>query len=493
MVDQPAPSPIKLPINEASYKNTDPESLDQFSEVLMDGFLETIPDRNIKVSRMRPGLGAPIVTLGTGKPVDALYWWNGRKIALAVSNGLVFKIEKSGSTYTKTQLTGSILNKSNRVIFDELGSTLAGFKVVMAAGEKIYYSEDAIAVQAMAHADAPNPVSHVAVMDGYVIANKIGTKEFWWNDPTYFTIWYATYFASKEGRPDDLMAVVVAQRELFLIGEETVEMWYNDGVSPFARTTIAEFGAASKYSICRDGGDLYFLNNQKKVIVMQNGRNPTVISEAYDQFIQTKITTITDMYSYIMNIEGKKFYVMQFPTDNRTLVYDIKENAWYEWGKWQNEVIETLAYNRFLGSCYAQCPQWGANLVGSRLDDNIYDISMDNYDDDGDKIRFLKRTGNISHGTMLSKRASELVFTAKSGVGKADKTAAHFTFRFRDNGRKIWSNERMVSLGALGEYEIRKKFTRLGMYQVRQFEFTYSDLAPFTLIEAEEVVEILGR
>ena len=125
---------VKLPINEIPYKNTDEEALEYFGDVLIDGFIETIPDKNTKITRKRPGLGNHILDLGTNAPVDALYWWNGRKIAIAVSAGKVFKISKAGTVLTATQLTGDTIDSNHRVTFAELGSTLTGFKLAMAAG-----------------------------------------------------------------------------------------------------------------------------------------------------------------------------------------------------------------------------------------------------------------------------------------------------------------------------------------------------------------------
>lgn len=486
--------PIKIPVNELPYKNTEEDALDLFGDVLIDGFIETIPDRNIKVSRKRPGLGTKKIDLGTNKPVDGIYWWNGRKCGIAVSDGRVFKITNAAGTLTATQLTGATIDKGTNVTFCETGSTLTGFKLILAARGKIYYSNDGVVLQAVADADAPTAVSHVAFLDQYILANKTGTGEFYFSAVGDYTDWSPTDFFSAEAKPDDLVALLTAYREIYLLGEQTIEVWYNDGVTPFSRVTMLEYGTLAPYSACFDGGDLYFLNQEKKICRLVNGRTPQILSQSYDKFIQTHITTISDAKAYILSLEGKKWYVCNFPTENRTIVYDINENAWYEWGKYQVTAIkETQLYNRFLGNCYAFCPDWGMNLLGSRLDGKIYDMSFNNHHDDEDIIRFVKRTGNISHGTSLKKISSQLLWRATSGKGKDDGSEDFFTFRFRDDGRKVWSNERQVSLGARGNYKTRKKFCRLGMYETRQYEIVHATKAPFTLIEAEELVEVLNR
>lgn len=483
----------KIPINEIPYKNTDEEAIEYFGDVLIDGFIETVPDKNAKITRKRPGLGMHLLDLGTNSPVDALYWWNGRKVAVAVSGGKVFKITKSGSTLTAIEITGSKLSSGNRVTFAELGSTLTGFKLAMAAGGKINYTLDAVTVSEVSDSDAPTEVTHIDFLDTYILANVVGSGEFRFCEPGDITDWSSINFAVAEGRPDDLKALLVRHREIFLMGEQTIEIWYNDGVNPFSRITMIEYGVLAPYSTCFDGADLYFLNNDKQITRLQGGRTPVVLSTPYDQFIQTKLEYIDDMFAYILNMEGKKWYVAQFPTENRTLVYDILENAWYEWGKWQNNYLETLAYNRFLGNCHAYCPNWGMNLIGSRIDGKIYDISLNNYHDGGEKIRTLKRTGKITHGTTQIKQSLFLWFKATCGKGKPDGSPSFFGFRFRDDGRKQWSNERKVSLGAEGVTKETRKFSRMGMYRSRQYEFIHSDISPFTLIDAEEEVQIIPR
>ena len=490
--------PIRLPINEVSYRNSDEEALEALGDVLIDGVIDTIPDPNkpgslSKVSRKRPGLGEAELDLGTGEPVDGIYWWNGRKMVVAISDGKVFKITKTGDTLTATELTGETLIAGNRATFAELGSTLTEFKLTIASRERIHYTNDAVVLQTVTDPDSPSTASYIAFLDNYILANKIGTGEFAWSAIGDHTDWSSLDFANAQAMPDDLIALLVSYREIYLLGEATTEVWYNDGVTPFSRVTLIQYGTLAEYSPCFDGGDLYFLSNEKKVMRLVNGRSPQVLSEAYDKYIQRTITAPADMFAYILRVEGKKWYVANFETDNITLVYDINENAWYEWGKYQTGEKEQKLYNRFLGNCYAYCPNWGMNLIGSRIDGKIYNMSFDNYTDDGDLIRFVKRTGKISHGTNLTKKSKELLWTATCGVGKSDGSESFFGFKFRDNGRKAWSNERQVSLGARGDYKNRRKYSRLGMYETRQYEIVHTDKAPFTLLGAEELVDIVGR
>jgi hypothetical protein len=55
--------------------------------------------------------------------------------------------------------------------------------------------------------------------------------------------------------------------------------------------------------------------------------------------------------------------------------------------------------------------------------------------------------------------------------------------RWSDDGGHTWSNERMVSAGAIGAYKARVKFNRLGSGRDRVFEVSVSDPIPWRLVD----------
>src|SRR5262249_42866490 len=89
------PSPIVGPPNE----NVEEIELDQTCATVVDGYVNEL-DHIYK--RPCPSLW---LNLGTGLPVDGLFWWDEKNTVLAVSNGRVWKITDSAGTIT--ELTGS--------------------------------------------------------------------------------------------------------------------------------------------------------------------------------------------------------------------------------------------------------------------------------------------------------------------------------------------------------------------------------------------------
>ena len=117
-------------------------------------------------------------------------------------------------------------------------------------------------------------------------------------------------------------------------------------------------------------------------------------------------------------------------------------------------------------------------------------MSRSTYSDDGDPIRTLRRTGFISHGTSALKTSHELVFRLKRGQGNADVSNPVMTLRWR-NHNGAWSNERQLSLGAVGDHYLEARTHRLGEYRYRQYEIVHTDPCDFILVDAQEDVEVL--
>ena len=118
------PIPLIGPTNE----NVDDVEVDQWAATLVDG-IPVIVEGQLHIVK-RPGLTA-FVNLGTNLPIDGLYWWDKRRVVLAVSAGRVWKITDSAGT--KVELTGSTeLLQGQIVTFADDGT-----KCIMANGGKM--------------------------------------------------------------------------------------------------------------------------------------------------------------------------------------------------------------------------------------------------------------------------------------------------------------------------------------------------------------------
>jgi len=448
---------------------------------LRDGFFIVNKATGERTWYRRPGLASHI-DLGTAKPVDGLYWWQKAGVMVAVSDGRMFKV--TANTGTVTEISGTdALQKLVRPTFATDGTNLLsanGGKIMATTGSTKAFLTDG---------DAPQACTHVAWLDTYFLANNVGSDAFNYtlvgNNPDN---WNALDFEVAMTSPDDTVALLVDNGEIVMAGRNSVEVYYNDAVSPFSRNDSATMnrGCLAPYSFIKALGGWIWLNETREVVT-PNGRTPVSISESIATVLQG-LETVSDAKADTFTIAGQTFYMLSLPTEGRTLVLNLTSGEWVgEWGYYTGG-----SYQRWLGNCYAYSPTWNQHMVGSRVDGKIYLMNTTYNDDAGTEIRSLLRTGNINHGTDAKKRASRLILKFKRGTMEGSPV---ISIRWKDNGLSEWSSEvfKDVSAGSIGETQCVVDLRQLGTYRQRQYEIVMTDAAPLVFMGAEETVEVLAR
>lgn len=468
---------VKVPLFPGVNKSADQSMLRDEQAELMDGYVGSLGE-----TVRRPGL-TNLVTLDTGSNATyGCYWWDEKSMAIAVSNGNVYKIVRSGSltspTYTPTNLTGAPLD-INTTTFASDGTSL-----FMAAGGKIYYTNGTATTAAIADPDAPTTASHVAWLDGYLLANN-GNNRFYWSDVGAPTSWSSLSFASAEGAPDNIIALHVWDREIYLFGARSLEIWENDGSNPFSRVSggFKSSGCAAAHSIVKTRQAAYWLNDERRFVQFA-GRSIEPLPLDMGREV-ARFKTVSDCVGYSCQVDGFTFVVFSFPAENRTLVYNETNETWSEWGAFDSS---TGLYNRFSVQSIAWCPGWGVTIAGSRSTPLLYRVSSEAYSD-ASPIRLRRLTGLIDHGTLKGKRSNQLRLRAKRGVGLGTGTP-QLMVRWRDDNKE-WSREVAISLGDVGDTEVIRKLNNTGIYHTRQWEISCTESVPVVFAYAEEDIDFL--
>lgn len=467
---------VKLPFFSDVYQNVDGTELTDEAEEHIDCYRD-------EVGHMvrRPGL-QEFLDLGEGSArVDGLFWWPHKGYGIAVCNGKTFKLTYSAGTLSATNITGSSLALGTRVIF-----TTDGTYVFMANGGKITYSDGTTATAYIADADAPVSVTHVEYLDNYIMANTLGSFRFYWSGVASPFSWSALDFASAVGDADYITAMLAYNRELYLLGPESTEIWENDGTTPFSRIPggMIQSGIAAPYSVVQNENEIYWLDKFRHFVSF-NGRQVKRQASSYDKTVQA-YNTFQDCTADRIEIDGKPFFVFNFPTEDKTLVLNYEQQSWSRWGYWNTG---TASYNRWLGNCYMYAPDWNLHLVGARNSSKIYAMSPEYHTDAGNPIRMLKRTGHLDFNESKQKRLDEIRFRVKRGEGNASNP--QMMIRWRDNNRANWSNEHQIPLGNYGNSDLIARMHRLGIFRARQFEIVITDAVSANFGTAEADIMVL--
>lgn len=419
---------------------------------------------------------------GEAASVDGLHWWENQSRTIAVCNQKTFQITDSNGTIA--EITGNTFETGSvRVKFADFGSALYA-----ANGAKINGISTS-AVTVMADVDAPTAVTHVAILDRYLIGNEVASGNFHWADVNAPTAW-SGYYSEAEANPDRLVALDVQNLNLFLMGKRTLEKWYDDGSTPFIRLYqgLVQSGTIANYSFtwCNAVQAFCWLDENRRV-VMESGGVALLIGLSINKYIQ-EFTTVSDAIGDYVEIVGRPFYVLTFPSEEKVLAYDFISKNWYRLGSWNTG---TATYDRYRGNCYCLAPAWNLTLMGDRANGKIYKLGSTIYDENGSILRSLIQTAHYNHGAGANRKyCNGIYLRLKRTSTVSEDGTPDLMLQYRDDGNTTWSTERSLTMHAIGNTDFLAYTTRLGSYFSRQWRFYMTDSYPLCIASVEEDVDM---
>lgn len=297
----------------------------------------------------------------------------------------------------------------------------------------------------------------------------------------------ALSYATAETRSDNLVRTIASNGQLWLIGEKTTEVWSSTGANdlPFQRMSGAyiPMGCIAKNSVCQFGGALVWLSQTEHgsaQIVMTEGYGAKRISNHAIESEISRYSTIQDAYSYAYQQDGHAFFVISFPSAQKTWCFDAITQMWHERSfynleTWQHEHHRTNTH------CFFN----GEHLVGDRENGKIYRLCPQCKTDDHSMILRERITPVINpQGQRL--RFTELELIMQTGqMGNSDP---QILLSWSDDRGRSWSTERQTSIGKIGEFKHRVVFRRLGQSFNRVFRLRVSDASQFIVLGAKAKV-----
>lgn len=229
-------------------------------------------------------------------------------------------------------------------------------------------------------------VIDIEAQDEFGIAAGFNSQQWFTSAVSDLTTWPALSFASTTGNQNNLVAISTLHREIWLFGEQTTEVWYNAGnpFFSFARnqSVYIETGCAAKQSLALGDNTLFLLGQSRNggpVILRMNGYLPIVISTDAINYQISTYSTISDAIGFVYYQEGHSFYVLTFPTQGVTWVYDITTQTWS-----QRQSLVNGVQTRWIPNCYTYC--YNKQLVGDFNSGKVYTLDMTNFTENGTAI-----------------------------------------------------------------------------------------------------------
>lgn len=451
-----------IPFAAQSYQD---RSLPVSSQRLVNMYLEEKPEgsKSRVALHNTPGL-KPYKTIGTG-PCRGMIVMG--EDAWVVSGQTLYRIDRYDAVTSIGTVTGNYAVKMAH----------NGEDVVIASDFDAYYYDTVTSTYYDLSLDS---INGLAFHDGYVIMSQKNTQHFYItpfvNEIEQSGNIDTSEFALANTFPDNIVTIENANRETWVFGETSIQIYYNSGAAdfPFVRlgSGVIERGCVAKNSVKEYGGILYWLGDDRKVY-RSRGQSYEAISTAPIEKELKTYRGLEDTTAIIYGDEGHLFYVLSF--HDGTWCYDVSTGLWHEresgdLGRWR-----CVEYMRFEGK----------DIVGDYENGNLYELDLDTYDDNGTAIKREMIAPPIhANGSRLHMSSLVMDFEAGVGLTTGQGSEAEVMLDWSDDGGRTWSNEYWRSIGKVGEYEHRAKWTRLGTFRSRIYRVKISDPVKITAIEA---------
>jgi len=448
---------MKSPILGSAYVA---RSVNAADNRMVNLFPEIVPEGGKEPAFLQraPGL-TRLATVGTG-PIRGL--WQFGNYGYAVSGNTLFQIDSNWNAVAKGAVagTGTVSMADN------------GTQLFIAANPQGYiYNAQTDVFQQITDPDFPG-AGTVGYLDGYFVFNEPNSQKIWVTSLLDGTQVDPLEFASAEGNPDDVVAVFVDHREVWVYGTNSTEVWFNAGDLDFPLARIPgafnELGCAAPYSVAKMDNQIYWLGKDARGQGMVFRASGYVGQRVSSHAIEWQIQQHTDLSgatAYTYQQDGHSFYVLNLPGADTTWVFDVATGAWHERASFVNG-----AFRAHRGA--AQVFFNGDTLIGDREDGRLYRFDLTVHADDGAEQKWLRSWRALPTGENNLTRTvhHSLQLDCETGVGLnlGQGSDPRVMLRWSDDGGHTWSREHWASLGRIGQHGFRAIWRRLGATMQRR-------------------------
>jgi|GEM_PF-1663574 len=467
---------IPLPLDKGLFANLDQDAIQGYQTAVENGFVNELGGHT-----RFPGLKI-FADLGNRDRVY-LYDYAGDMIA-GTSKGQIFRVDEAARV---NNVTGVPVAGGRRVIF-----TASDREIFAAAGGPIIRLRTD--KTELLSENAPL-TTHVAWIDGYVVAPEMNSLRWFHSDPGVPDSWPSQNTFTADGNPDNINSLLITPfRELLFGGDKSVEQFerLTTGTAPFFRRWAV--GDGVKFPYCQVFADNAMWTISKRTQLVRFSQQSSAVASVEIGQLLEKVDDWTDAWiggypETPLHTIGQAFLILQIPratnpygTKGITLGYDYRHKKYFSlygfdpqrglpirWPGWSHWNI------------------WNRNFVGG--EGVIYEVTDDVHSHAGAIQRWLVRTAHIAEKNQI--QIKNLRLHVVRGMGTPN-TRATLRVRCSREGRPFgpWISR---DLGFAGDRIQFKEYGSFGTGTSFMFEFSSTDDCPINLMKAEVKADPIGH
>ena len=261
-----------------------------------------------------------------------------------------------------------------------------------------------------------------------------------------------TRFATAEGHPDGLKSAIGLGNALYLIGNDTTEVWAVSGGAtfPFARVggTYLEIGTESPNTVRAFNNGAVWVGADNVVYFVNGYQYEPISSPEVARLIEADPNR-TRLVGFTHERGLNKFYTLQ--GTGWTREYNAQTKEWHS----RENVLGNAWHMAFSANA------WGKTIMGDRADGRLFELDYNLFTDDDEELPWAFDTTTINaFPDALS--FEKLWFDMEVGDGLDYQTPGEVMLSWSDDTGVTFKQERRLPLGVQGNYTRQVKTSRLG-------------------------------
>ena len=450
-------------------------------------YIERNQSGSFKRIRRVPGL-RQFADVGDG-PIRAMFGI--KEFLYIVSGPELYRIDKDANS----TLLGNVGGATSRASINANGTDDNQIIVVSAGNGYLY--DDSSGFQTITDPDFDADV-YVASLNQIFYTNKPDSNVFIGSGVADGTDWPATKFASAEQNPDILLGLVAQKSALRLLGSRTVEYWQTDTsaaagnipLRPVVGATV-ERGVGAQFSITQWQDSIFFLADDFTVWMLTGSKAQKISDINLEYAIRGEGFGDNAGYSRPDLAEGffidhptHKLYVLTFPFDRATWVYDVASGFWHrresqDIGRWRGRE-SSLAFRKVLVGDYRTGVIWEfEDGVFTEGDDPLpYELVTPPVSDDAAALYITEMELSMEVGVGTIGNVDAL------GVPKALPITPEIQVFYSKDGGVTFTKKPDVSIGPVGDRYQRVRSRLFGRVRQNQnfvLKFRVTDDVPVVM------------
>ena len=298
-----------------------------------------------------------------------------------------------------------------------------------------------------------------------------------------------SYFELKDVRAP-ILSMEISNGLLWLYSTNVRQAWQtnsNNTNKPFVFRTsgVEDAGLSAVDSTCSVGGQQYFVGSYDQGSPMVFQDDKVISNTALNKELSG--TDVSLATSFVLVENGHVFIVFNFPSLDKTYVYDTTNGEWHR-RTHRNDLGENTAWKPYF------VINWnGTTIMGSITDNKLYTYSnsITTQSDGGEILRLRTSPNLINESRVIS--YNRLNINCRVGEGlENNSTPPQLMVRYSNDGGYTWSSRITTDVGSRGEYSRDVEIRKLGRGKQFMIEVSISDSNNLSIHEVDVFNNVSG-